>query len=160
MDAGSVSPSIILVSQEVDQAQLRPSGALGPLPGPGGEHVVVAGALAGAAAAAARRPRGHAVALLAAEAAGPHARAPRAGARPPAPHAALARAEPCTHPRMCERRPGRQVRSAGASRRQPSEEPNPQQSNHKGYVPGAASPVWSHGAAATRSSRRRRIAAV
>ena len=68
------------------------SGALGPLPGAGGEHVAVAGALV----AAARRARGHTVALLAAEAAGPHARAPRPRARPPAPHAALARAEPCS----------------------------------------------------------------
>jgi hypothetical protein len=67
------------------------SGALGPLLGPGGEHVAVAGALVHAAA----RPRGHAVALLAAEAAGPHARAPRARAGAAAPHAALARAEPC-----------------------------------------------------------------
>jgi hypothetical protein len=69
------------------------SGALGPLPGAGGEHVAVAGALVDVA----RRPRGHAVALLAAEAAGPHARAPRPRARrPPAPDAALARAEPCS----------------------------------------------------------------
>lgn len=70
------------------------SGALGPLPGAGGEHVAVAGALVDAAA----RPRGHAVALLAAEAAGPHAPAPRPRARrAAAPHAALARAEPCMH---------------------------------------------------------------
>ena len=81
------------------------SGALGPLPGAGGEHVAVAGALV----AAARRPRGHAVALLAAEAAGPHARAPRPRARPPAPHAALARAEPCSNTARARRRvPARQ----------------------------------------------------
>lgn len=53
------------------------SGALGPLPGAGGEHVAVAGALV------ARRPtpRGHAVALLAAQPARPQAPAPR-----PPPH--------------------------------------------------------------------------
>jgi len=88
MAGPSVSPVASLSSPQPPLVGFS-SGALGPLPGPGGEHVAVAGALVHAAAAAAPS-RGHAVALLAAEPAGPHARA-----RPRAPHAALARAEPC-----------------------------------------------------------------
>jgi hypothetical protein len=68
------------------------SGALGPLLGSGGEHVAVAGALVEPGA----RARGHAVALLAAHPAGPHARAACARVRgTAASHAALAGAEPC-----------------------------------------------------------------
>lgn len=71
---------------QVDDATA--SRALWPLPGPCGEHVAVAGALV------AVRRRGHAVALLAAQPAVLDARPPRARRRPPAPHRALARAEP------------------------------------------------------------------
>lgn len=74
------------------RAVISSSRALGPLLGSGGEHVAVAGALVDAGAAR----RGHAAALLAAHPAGPHARATGTGVgSATAPHAALARAEPC-----------------------------------------------------------------
>lgn len=102
------------------------SGALGPLPGAGGEHVAVAGALV------ARRPtpRGHAVALLAAQPARPQAPAPPPPP-PPAPHRALAPAEPCskrqfvgngtTHASQTHKSIGylKQRRKAAATRRPP-----------------------------------------